>query len=195
EAPAAANRLAPYAAIRYADGFAESRYVTRDDPDGAAAYADGFFTMTVRTPGSISTYPLADQPVPTGNFALAVDVAGAAGGGAALLSLGDYLVAANPATGQWSVLELDRAANTFREWLPPTDYTAIAGAGLGRVEIRVAGGAGTLLINGVDVSTTQGIALPPFAPGAPLGFGATMSFDSIEPFTLSMDRVALYDLP
>ncbi len=195
EAQTAAGRLAGYAAILYADGFTESRYVTRDDADGGASYADGAFTMTVRAPGRISTYPLGDQTVPAGNFAFALDVTGFTGDGAAILSLGDASIVVNPARGQWSILTLDPASNSFRESQAPLDYTAIAGPGLSRVELRFIGGAATLMINGIDVSATQGIALPVFAPGAPVSFGATMAIEGATPFSLTMDRVALYDLP
>jgi hypothetical protein len=151
--------------------------------------------MTVRTPGGISSYPLGDQTSPASNFALALDVAGFSGDGAALLAVGDSIVTVSPSSGQWSVLQLDQAANTYRQSQQPLDYTAIAGSGLSRMEIRVIGGNPVLLVNGIDVSTTQGIALPPVSPGAPLSFGATMAFDGATPFSLTMDRVALYDLP
>ncbi|MGI9253970.1 MAG: trypsin-like peptidase domain-containing protein, partial [Thermomicrobiales bacterium] len=195
EAAQAANRLAPYAAIRYADGFTESRYRTSDDADGSASYDGGDFTMSVRTPGRISTFPLGDQIVPDGNFSLALDIISTSGQGATLLSIGDWLVLANPNTGQWGVLQLNQAEGEFQQWLAEADYTAIAGPGLSRMEIRVIGGIPTLLINGIDVSATQGAVLPAFTPGAPLGFGATMTFDGSDPFTMTLDRVALYDLP
>jgi hypothetical protein len=195
EAAAAESRLQPYTTIRYADGFTEPNYATNDDTDRAAQYTDGALQMTVRTPGHISTFPLGDQALPSGNVAFTLDVASTSGGGGAVLSLGDWLIIADPQTTRWSILQLDPAANLFTQWLAPADYSAIAGPGLARMEVRVIGGTATLLINGIDVSTTQGIALPAFAPDAPLGFGATMSFESAEPFTVALDRVAVYDLP
>lgn len=201
EAPVALDRLAPYAAIRSADGFAgQPGYAVADDPaaDSSATYEDGRFRMTVRAPGVISTFPIPADDRPA-NWAVALDVAEAGGSGAVILSLagpdGAWLVAADPEAGTWSVLGQEAGGGSFVERVAPTDYAGIAGQSLARLEVRAIGPTATVFVNGVDVSTPLGVALPATAADAPIGFGASMDPDGGEPFTAAFDRVSVYDLP
>jgi hypothetical protein len=202
EGPVALTRIAPYAAILAADGFAgQPNYAVTEDPaaDSAAVYADGRLRMTVRAPGVISTFPLAAAGRSETGWAVAADITEASGAGSVVLSLdgaeGPWLLAADPDASTWSVLAPEAAGGAFVERVAATDYAGIAGQPLNRLEVRVVDDAPVVFVNGVDVSTPLGVALPPTGIDAALGFGASMDPAATEPFTASFDRVSVYALP
>ena len=115
--------------------------------------------------------------------------------GSAMIGLsgsgGEWLFAADPASARWSVLQKD-GSGQFVDWVQPTDYSAVAGPGLSRLEVRIVDGQPSLWINGVDVGAALGIALPAVGSGGSASFGASMAFDGAEPFTVSLDRASVY---
>ena len=200
EADAALERLAPYSRIRYADGFGgDHRFAVSDDADSKADYGDGTFEMEVREPGLISGYPLGEAEIAGEAYAVALDVASITGAGAVALEFrtdpaGDeWMVAVDPATATWAVYSKGEGGQ-FTPRVEPTDYSALTGSPLSRVEVRVVGGVPSLLVNEIDVSGGSGIALPAFGSEGTISFGATMDPDGGEPFVVAYDRVTLYEL-
>jgi len=200
EAGVALATLAPYARIRYADGFGgERRFAVSDDAGSAAGYGDGTFEMEVREPGLISAYPLGAAEIAGEDYAVALDIASTAGDGAVALEFRTdpagrtWMVAVDPSTVTWSVYQRGEDGQ-FTPWVEPTDYSELTGAPLSRVEVRVVDGVPTLLVNGVDVSGGSGIALPAFGDEGTVSFGATMDLDGATPFSVAFDRVTLYEL-
>ena len=200
EATAALAKLAPFARIRYADGFSgERRFAVAADEGAEADYVDGTFEMEVRQTGLISAYPLGGAEIAGGDFAVALDIAAATGDGAVALEFrtdpagATWMVAVDPTTATWSVYTRSDDGQ-FTPWVEPTDYSALTGSPLTRVEVRVVAGVPTLLVNGVDVSGGTGIALPAFGNEGTVSFGATMDLDGTVPFSVAYDRVTLYEV-
>lgn len=200
EAAAALAKLAPYARIRYADGFAgDRRFAVSTEEASSATYGDGTFEMAVRQPGLISGYPLGEAEIAGEDFAVALDVAEASGAGAVALEFrtdpagGQWMVTVDPASATWAVYARGDDGQ-FTPWVEPRGYADLAGSPLTRVEVRVVGGAPAVLVNGVDVAAGAGIALPAFGSEGTVGFGATMDLAGGEPFAVAFDRVSLYEL-
>ena len=103
------------------------------------------------------------------------------------------MVTVDPAAATWAVYAKGDDGQ-FTPWVEPTDYSALAGSPLARVEVRVVDATPSLLVNGVDVSAGSGIALPAFGESHSLSFGATMDLSGGDPFAVAFDRVSLYEL-
>ncbi|MCC6313113.1 MAG: trypsin-like peptidase domain-containing protein [Thermomicrobiales bacterium] len=198
EAVAGLDRLAPYARALMSDGFGgDHRYAPSSSPDSAATYDDDRFTMTVSSPGLISGYPLMRENLPSGNYAVALDIASTEGSGAVTIEIDadePWIFTVDPFNQQWGLLQRDAESGRFTPWLEPSDASAALADGLSRLEVRVVGGAPALLIDGVDVAGAAGIALPPLGAPTALDFGASMNPEGEAPFTVSFDRVAVYEL-
>jgi hypothetical protein len=65
------------------------------------------------------------------------------------------MVTVDPAAATWAVYAKGDDGQ-FTPWVEPTDYSALAGSPLARVEVRVVDATPSLLVNGVDVSAGLG---------------------------------------
>lgn len=196
EATNALNQLTPYARMLFADGFGgEQRYSTADDTGSNATYGDGVLNMSITNAGLISTFPLAD--IPAVNYAVAMDVPTATGGGAFAIELDgddDWLFSIDPVNGRWGLLHNDPATGQFTDWVQPVGFTDLTGSPVTRVELRLVEGSPALLINGIDVAALQAIPLPTMPATGALRFGASMDPGSDQPFNAGFDRVSVFEL-
>jgi len=92
------------------------------------------------------------------------------------------------------VLQFDEGAGQFLPAAGPFTYGDEVGSALESVELRVTEGFPILLLNGVDVAAQAKTPLPEIGSRGTLSFGALMRSEGTEPFTVTFDEIALYEL-
>jgi S1-C subfamily serine protease len=200
EAPAALDRLAPYARILTIDRFdGDERYVAASDGGATSAYEEEAFTLTLTEPGLITGYPLTEAPLAGEDYAALLVVSEASGDGMVTIETrtdpdgGQYVFAVDPGRQTWEVLRFDTEQARFMPLAGPHRY-ASDDTELETVELRVTDGFPLLFVNGVDVAAMAGASLPRVGNEGTLSFGALMASEGTVPFAVAFDEIGLYEL-
>jgi S1-C subfamily serine protease len=201
DAPAALDRLSPYAAILTIDRFdGDERFVAATDGGATSAYDGDTFSLTLAEPGLITGYPLTETPLAGEDFAALLVVASASGDGMVTIETrtdpegGQYVFAVDPGRRTWEVLEFDAAQGRFLPLAGPYRYGADDGGRLETVELRVTDGFPLLFVNGSDVAAEAGATLPRVGNEGTVSFGALMASEGAVPFAAAFDEIGLYEL-
>ena len=202
EAGMALDRIAPYSRALLVDTFAgEEHFIATEDGDSSSAYVDGAFTLRIARPGLVSGFPLTKEPLAGGDFAALLSVTETAGDGMIVIETrtdpdgGQWLFAVDPTHRTWEVLQFNTESGQFGPWSGPHPFGAgMADGELETVELRVRDGFPLLLINGSDVAAEAGAPLPEIGNRGELSFGALMSSEGTEPFSVAFDEIGLYEL-
>jgi hypothetical protein len=201
EASAALARLAPYRRAILIDSFTgEKQFVESSDPASSSTYGDGAFTLSITQAGLVSGYPLTQEPLAGENYAALLRVGEANGDGMVTIETrtdpagGQWVFGVDPGKRSWEVLQYDEGAGQFLPAAGPFTYGDEVGSALESVELRVTEGFPILLVNGVDVAARAKTPLPEIGSRGTLSFGALMRSEGTEPFTVTFDEIALYEL-
>jgi S1-C subfamily serine protease len=200
EAPAALDRLAPYARILTIDRFdGDERYVAASDGGATSAYEEEAFTLTLSEPGLITGYPLTEAPLAGEDYAALLVVSEASGDGMVTIETrtdpdgGQYVFAVDPGRQTWEVLRFDTEQARFMPLAGPHRYAA-DDTELETVELRVTDGFPLLFVNRIDVAAAAGASLPRVGNEGTLSFGALMASEGTVPFAVAFDEIGLYEL-
>lgn len=166
--------------------------------------SDGRMTLGILEAGGLDGFVFDGMPSEGRDIAFAVDVDSTSGWGEITLRLGtatgdtEWFFAIDPVTNQWSLYRTSIYTNELFYWVEPREFTGIVPGTIERLEVRVKNGRPVLLINGVDVVSPTGIAMPEMRGSLVAGFGAGINPYSLtgfgETFTVVIDRVTLVEL-
>lgn len=166
--------------------------------------ANGQLTLSILASGGLDGFTYDVIPTEGRDFAYAVELVSTSGWGEITLSLGSedgataWLFAIDPVTTQWSLYRSSDATSEMFYWVEPRTYASLAPGALQSVAVEVRGGAPVLLINGVDVVSPLGLAMPEMPGSLIVGFGAGINPFSLsgsgESFTVVIDRISLFEL-
>jgi hypothetical protein len=203
DATAGLERLAPYRRAIVIDTFdSPDRFVSTDNEGAASRYAAGAFVIEISEPGLVTGFPLSEEAEPLAgiDFAARLRVEEARGDGMVTIETrtdpggGEWVFAVHPTQQTWEVLQFDATSNRFVPWAGPYSYASVAGSALEEVELRVRDGFPLLLVNGADVAAAALASLPKVGNRGTASFGALMSSEGTDPFTVAFSEIALYEL-
>lgn len=202
DAPVALERIAPYTRVIARDSFdGLKHFVEASDGEASSVYEGGAFALDISRPGLVSGYPMTQADLAGEDFAALLRIGAASGDGMVTIETrtdpagGQWVFAVDPGRQTWEVLQFDTAQGRFLPWAGPFSYAEEGTSpALGSVELRVRDGFPILLINDIDVAALAGTPLPEIGNEGNLSFGALMTSEGTEPFHVSFEEIALYEL-
>lgn len=166
--------------------------------------ADGVFRLAITEPGNIDGVTLANMPTEGRNVSLLTDIGGTTGWGEIMLwmiaedGVTEWHFAVDPVARQWSLYRSSSTDSDLFYWVEPRPLPASVGAEIEQAEVQVIEGEPILFVNGVDVVTPSGVAMPEVPGSLTLGFGAGVNPVSLsgagEYFSVDFEAVTLFEL-
>lgn len=194
-------RLAPYRGAISLDSFeGEKHFLEAEDGDTASSYQDGAFVLDITQPGRISSFPLTVTPLAGEDYAAVLTLRSVAGDGMVTFEThtspdgGQWVFAVDPGNRTWEVLEYSTDDARFVPWTGAFAFPEDVTGDVTSIELRVTDGFPLLLVNGVDLAAAASTPLPEIGSEGDLRFGALMSSEGTEPFSVEFDAIALYEL-
>ena len=177
---------------------------TSDSPVSTWDIEEGVFRLAITEPGNIDGVTISNMPTDGRNIALVTDIKATTGWGEIMLwmiaedGVTEWHFAVDPVARQWSLYRASTTDSDLFYWVEPRPLPAAVGAEINQVEVDVIDGAPVLYVNGVDVVTPSGVAMPEIPGSLTLGFGAGVNPESLsgagEFFRVDFEAVSLFEI-
>jgi hypothetical protein len=177
---------------------------TSDSPVSTWDIENGVFRLAITEPGNIDGVTISNMPTEGRNVSLLTDIATTTGWGEIMLwmiaedGITEWHFAVDPVAHQWSLYRASTTDSDLFYWVEPRPLPASIGADIEQVEVQVIDGEPVLYVNGVDVVTPSGVAMPEVPGSLTLGFGAGVNPGSLsgagEYFSVDFEAVTLFEL-
>lgn len=179
-----------------------------DTTDSAVSTWDienGAFRLAITEPGNIDGVTISNLPTEGRNVSLVAEIGETRGWGEIMLwmiaedGITEWHFAVDPVARQWSLYRASTTDSDLFYWVEPRPLPAAIGDQIQQINVEVIDGLPVLYVNGVDVVTPSGVAMPEMPGSLTLGFGAGVNPGSLsgagDYFSVDFEAITLFEIP